>query len=125
MAKISNILDQVVKESDDLLGVGVFDYTSGILITEKNVDPEIDLAIPAAYFSELIKHTKTGYKEIGIGENVKEYVVVVNNCYIIIKSIKDTKYHMLCYISLNGNQSFIKEVLKKYEDPLGKELEAI
>ena len=124
MSKLMSILEQIAKESDDILGVGIFDYETGVSVIEKNTDPKINLSIPSAYFSELIKHTKTGYKELGMGEDVKEYVVVVNSCYILIKSIKETKYHILCNISLNGNQSFIKEVLKKYEDPIGKELEA-
>jgi predicted regulator of Ras-like GTPase activity (Roadblock/LC7/MglB family) len=122
MSKIPNILDQIVKESDGLLGVCIFDSISGVLITEKNVDSEIDLTVPSAYFSELIKNTKTVFKELGSSENANEFLITANNFYLIIKSIKNMKYHVLCYISHNGNKDYIKEVLKKYEEPLCKEL---
>jgi len=125
MSKIPNILDQIAKESDDILGVCIFDHISGVLIAEKNVDSKIDLTIPAAYFSEFVKDASGAVKAMGIPADINDYLLTFNNFYLIIKSVNNMKHFILCYISLNGNQAFVKEVLKKYEEPLGKELESL
>jgi hypothetical protein len=125
MSKISNILDQIAKESDDILGVCLFDHMSGVLIAEKNVDSKIDLAIPSAYFSEFVKSASGAVKAMGIPADIDEYLITFNNFYLIIKSVKNMKHSILCYISLTGNQSYIKEILNKYEDPINKELKII
>jgi len=125
MSSIFSILNDIVKESDEILGICVFDYLSGVSIADKSVDSKIDLSIPAAYFSEFMKHSKENFKQLGLPDSIDECLIKANNFFIIIKSIKNMKYHVLCYISLTGNQSFVKEILKKYEDPLSNELQSL
>ncbi|MBI5181719.1 MAG: roadblock/LC7 domain-containing protein [Nitrospirae bacterium] len=115
----SDILQRIVDEEKDALGIAVVG-TDGIVVEERLVAEQIDIASLSAEYSSLLKDIDRISDSLKFG-SVKEIVVFTDRAIVLIKGI-NKEYFVLFAIRPDGNIGKGRFLLRRELPRLEKEL---
>lgn len=115
----SDILQRIVDEEKDALGIAVVG-TDGIVVEERLVAEQIDIASLSAEYSSLLKDIDRISDSLKFG-TVKEIVIFTDKAIILMKAI-NKEYFVLFAIRPDGNIGKGRFLLRRELPRLEKEL---
>lgn len=116
----TEILRRIVDEEKDALCVAIVG-TDGIVVEERLVDSQIDLASVGAEYSSILKDISKVSDSLRFGD-VKEVVVFTDKAIVMLKGI-NKEYFILFAIKPDGNIGKGRFLLRREMTKLEKELQ--
>lgn len=123
--KLSEIMQAFADETDQFIASSIFDPSSGQSIVDKSIDENYDPSISVAYMSEVIKENEKGLEAMKSNASTTDYLMTLNEVYILLKSIEGTWYYQACTIAKSGSLGMTRELMRKYESKFADELKKI
>lgn len=115
----TEILQSIVRDEKDALCIAIVGM-DGIIVEEKLVDSQIDLASVGAEYSSILKDISKVSDSLKFGD-VKEVVVFTDKAIVLLKGI-NKEYFILFAIRPDGNIGKGRFLLRREMPRLEKEL---
>lgn len=122
MAKIDELLENFLKEIENATVTAIIHLEDGTPIAGVTNDDNLDLQIPVAYYSEVVRKSLEASKETGFGE-FEDILIYTGTHYVIMRVLGDDKrYVHLLALGKKGNWGIAKVKMQKYSKVLAEVL---
>jgi CheY-like chemotaxis protein/predicted regulator of Ras-like GTPase activity (Roadblock/LC7/MglB family) len=111
---LKTIFEELVAEIPDVLAAAIVSIEEGIPVVVSTNHPTFDPEIAAAYYSEVVKVNEKALEVLKKGRKLEEVLLTVDDFYLILRILPDTRYSVCLAISRKGNVGMAKMVIKKF-----------
>jgi len=122
MAKIDELLEKFIKEVENAAVTAIIHLEDGTPIAGITNDENLDLQIPVAYFSEVVRISSEASQETGFGD-LEDILIYTGTHYVIMRVLgSEKRYVHLLALNKKGNWGIAKVKMQKYSKTLAEAL---
>lgn len=115
--EMQKVQEKLAEEIPQFIAGAIVSVDDGMAIAGATSSPDIDLSIPAGYFSEAFRGIRKAFEANNWGAP-KEVLVVGEELNILLIDLKPGEYFQGIAVKSEVNIGFVRAVIKKYKDEI-------
>ncbi len=117
MSTLQELLEKAAGEIPELIGTSIVNFDSGLAIATYSPDPNFDVTVASAAYSEVLKQNNKALELLGgpeiVGET-EDILVTTDRAYILVRQLGEKHYQGVA-MTRKGNLGLARVIMKKYE----------
>ena len=119
MSQVDDILEEFSNDVSNFISTDVVDIESGMSMGGHSVDPDFDVSVASAAFSEVVQSYKRAFDMLDMDpESLQDILGTADDVLVVTRLIGDRSFYHGLAIGKEGNLALARKTMEKYEDRL-------
>ena len=115
--KLQKLMEKLADEMPEMLGGGITDNETGMLLAGVLRDPNFKIDEAGAFFTEAYQKSSKAVDIVG-GGLMKEILITADNQIHLMTTLKEGKYHLGICVRSSAQLGMVRVIYKRYSDDM-------